>query len=35
MEPSDIRENTINEWIENDMIDINEIIIEEIQPFIK
>lgn len=35
MEPSDIRERTIREWIENGTIDIDDIVVEEIEPFIK
>jgi len=35
MEPSDIRERTIKEWIDNDIIDITDIVVEEIEPFIK
>lgn len=35
MEPDDIRERTINEWIENGIIDIEEITVEEIEPFVK
>ena len=33
MEPKDIRERTIREWIEEGIIDINDIVIPEISPF--
>ena len=32
MEPSDIRERTIREWIEDGIIDIEDIVIHEITP---
>jgi hypothetical protein len=33
MEPKDIRERIIKEWLENEIINIDDIIIDEIQPF--
>jgi hypothetical protein len=35
MEPKDIREKIIKEWLENEIINIDDIIIDEIQPFTK
>ena len=34
MEPSDIRERIIREWIEEGIIDMDDIVVEEIIPFI-
>lgn len=33
MEPNEIRERIIKEWIEDGIIDIEDIIVEEIIPF--
>lgn len=33
MEPNDIRERIIREWIEDGIIDIDDIVLEEIEPF--
>ena len=35
MEPNDIRERIIKEWIEDGIIDIEDIVVDEIEPFIK
>jgi hypothetical protein len=35
MEPKDIRERIIKDWIDNEIIDITDIVIEEIEEFNK
>lgn len=33
MEPNDIRERIIKEWVEDGIIDVEDVVVDEIVPF--